>query len=78
MAQAEPLYREALTNAVRLWPNDPARWQWMLNGLADVVRSQGKSADTNRVLAELPKPAVQAQPGTPQQQPTRKNVPRGK
>ncbi len=48
----EPLDREALTHAVRLWPKDPAKWQWILDGLADVLKTQGKPAAADELKRE--------------------------
>lgn len=60
LAEAEPLYREAVTNSAKAWPKDPARWQWQVNALAEVLRSLGKSTEADRLVAEMLKPGAQS------------------
>ena len=60
LAEAEAFYREAVTNAAKVWPNNPARWQWQVSDLADVLQRQGKSAEADQMLAAMLNPGAQS------------------
>ena len=60
LAEAEPFYREAVTNAAKVWPNNPARWQWQVSDLADMLQRLGKSAEADQMLAAMLKPGAQS------------------
>ena len=52
LAEAEPFYREAVTNSAKVWPNDFDRWQWQFNDLVDVLQRQGKTNEVGTLRRE--------------------------
>ena len=62
LTEAEPLYREALAISLKLYPNNPRKWQSIINRLVDILDRRGKYEDAGRLLDELLTPSVTSQP----------------
>ena len=62
LAEAEPFYREAVTNSAKLWPNDFKKWEWQFNDLVDVLQRQGKSNEVAQLRHEILPAAVLSRP----------------
>ncbi|SPE61404.1 putative WD40 repeat-containing protein [Verrucomicrobia bacterium] len=62
LAESAARYREALRSNQGSWPDQPVKWEGSLNGLADVLRRQGKYDDAEQVFQQILTPSFVAQP----------------
>ena len=51
--KAEPYFRESLTYAARIWPDDLQLWESQRNCLVEVLQRQGKRNEVEQVRAQL-------------------------